>query len=92
MVVMPDNIDKYIPEFDEEGMRARLSLHGEDDLLDMLVRAYKEKRVLAKLLDESQKKLDRIGGIVEEPSALLQMPGIPGPDDLKRLLEDDEPA
>jgi hypothetical protein len=86
---MPDNIDRYIPEFDEDSSRENLAGFSREDLTDMLLRAYKEKRVLAKMCDELQKKLDRIEAIAQEPSDLLKMPGIPGPKDLKRMTEDE---
>ena len=70
---MPDNIDRYVPEFDEEEFRERLAEFGKEDLTDMLIRAYKQTRE----------------AIVQEPSALLKMPGVPGPDDLKRMTEDE---
>jgi hypothetical protein len=57
---MPDNIDKYVPEFDEAEMRSRLSGCTREELMDMLMRAYKEKRVLAKSFDEMEKKYGRI--------------------------------
>ena len=86
---MADNIDRYIPEFDEDDSRDKLAGFSREDLTDLLLRAYKEKRLLAKMCDELQNKLDRIEAIVQEPSALLKMPGIPGPDDLKRMTEDE---
>ena len=86
---MPDNIDRYVPEFDEEESREKLAGFDREDLTEMLLRAYKEKRVFAKMADELQNKLDRIEAIAQEPSALLKMLGVPGPDDLKRMTEDD---
>jgi hypothetical protein len=86
---MPDNIDRYIPEFDEDESRDKLAGFNREDLTDLLLRAYKEKRLLAKELDEVHKKLERIEAITQEPSALLNMPGVPGPDDLKRMTEDE---
>lgn len=45
---MSDNLDKYIPEFDEAEVRNKLIGFTREELADMLVYAYKEKRVLAK--------------------------------------------
>jgi hypothetical protein len=84
---MADNLDRYVPEFDDEERRQRLSDFGKDDLIHMLVRAYKEKRVLAKMLDEADAKMTRIQAIIEEPSSLLKSPGIPGDDDLRKMME-----
>jgi hypothetical protein len=84
---MPDNLDKYVPEFDEEDQRQRLAGFNRDDLIHMLLRAYKEKRVLAKMLDEFHAKFTRIQAVIEEPSALLKAPGVPGEDDLRKMME-----
>ena len=84
---MPDNIDRYLPEFDEESQRERLQGLSREDLMDMLLRAYKQTRLMAKVADEAESKLARIVKIVEEPSPMLTMPDIPGPDDLKRMTE-----
>jgi hypothetical protein len=84
---MPDNIDKYVPEFDEEDYRQRLAEFEKDDLIHMLLRAYKEKRVLAKMLDESHAKFTCIQAVIEEPSALLNALGVPGEDDLRKMME-----
>ena len=82
------NLDRYVPEFDDEEHRQRLAAFGKEDLLEMLVRAYKEKRVLAKQLDECYAKFARIQAIVDEPSALLKAPDVPGDDDLRKMMED----
>lgn len=84
---MSDNLQRYLPEYDDEEERRKLEGFSKDDLLDMLVRAYKEKRVIAKWLDEQFNRQQRIRDILDEPSKLLQMPDVPGPDDLKRMLE-----
>lgn len=84
---MPDNIDKYVPEFDEDEHRERLLEFGREDLIDMLLRAYKEKRMLAKMCDDLASKLSRIEAIAQEPSSLLGLPGIPDADDLRRMNE-----
>jgi hypothetical protein len=86
---MPDQIDKYLPEFDEDETRAKLAGFSREELLGMLVYAYKEKRLWTKMLDEESKKLRRIGDIVAEPSTLLGMPGVPTPEDLRRMTEEE---
>jgi hypothetical protein len=87
---MSDNLDKYLPEYDENEARKKLAGFSAADLTDMLIRAYKEKRVLAKSLDEMYKKLSRIEDAIHEPSSLLKMPGIPTADDLRRMTEGQE--
>ncbi len=81
---MSDSIDKYLPEFDEDESRNKLAGFSRDQLVDMLIYAYKEKRLWAKMLDEERKKFKRIEEIIAEPSSLLKMPGIPATDDGKR--------
>jgi hypothetical protein len=87
---MSDNLQRFLPDYDDEAERLKLSAFSKDDLLDMLVRSYKEKRVWTMYLDEQFKKLERIGEIVAEPSSLARMPGIPNATDLKRMVEDDD--
>jgi len=84
---LSDNLQRYLPEYDDEEERKKLSGFSKDELLDMLIRAYKERRVLAKLADEEWQRLERVRNILDEPSKLLQMPGIPGPDDIKKMME-----
>ena len=84
---MADNLDRYVPEFDDEEQRQRLSGFSREDLIHMLVRSYKEKRVFAKMLDEAYAKIDRIKVIAEEPSALRKAPGVPGDDDMRKMME-----
>ncbi len=87
---MSDNLDKYLPEYDEDEARSKLAGFSAEDLTDMLIRAYKEKRVLAKSLDEIHKKLNRIEAIISEPSSLLSMPGVPTAEELRRMADDPE--
>lgn len=84
---MGDNLQRYLPEYDDEEERRKLEGFAKDELLDMLVRAYKEKRVMAKLVGEYLDRQERIRGILDEPSRLSQMPDVPGPDELRRMLE-----
>jgi hypothetical protein len=85
---MSHNLDKYLPEFDEDGLRSGLTAHNVEVLVDMLVDAYKEKRVLAKLLDEEYARLRSIEKIIAEPSSLTKMPGIPTAEDIRRMFEE----
>lgn len=87
---MSHNLDRYIPEFDEDEVRNKISGFTREQLVDILIDAYKEKRVIAKSWDESVTKLRRIGGILEEPSKLMNMPGVPSAEDLRKMLGDDE--
>jgi hypothetical protein len=84
---MTDNLQRYIPEFDEDEVRQKLSGLTVSDLIEMLIRAYKEKRVIAKMADEARSKVDRAKAILDEPSSLAKMPDIPGPDELRRMIE-----
>jgi hypothetical protein len=85
-----DNMDRYVPEFDEPEVRAKLAGLSVSELTDMLIYAYKEKRALAKIWGETSEKLRRIKDIADEPSQILSMPGVPGPDDLRRLFDEDQ--
>jgi hypothetical protein len=85
---MADNLQRYLPEFDDENMRERLRGRSQQELVEMLIRAYKEKRVLAKLLDEEARRKERIRTILDEPTELLKMPDVPGEDDLRRMMEE----
>ena len=85
---MPDNIDHYLPEYDEEGMRERLAPRTREELIDMLIGAYKRTQLFGKLLGEQDSRLSRIREITEERSALLDMPRIPGADDIRRMLDE----
>ncbi|MEI9981659.1 MAG: hypothetical protein WDN23_22225 [Edaphobacter sp.] len=86
---MSSNLDKYLPEFDEDGARAKLADLGERQLIEMLIYEYKLKRVIAKMLDAESNKLQRIQAIIEEPSKLVSMPGVPSADDLRRMMGED---
>lgn len=87
---MSDNLDKYLPEFNEDDIRSRVANFTREQLTDMLVYAYKEKRVIAKYADEQLKKLGRIEKIVAEPSSLVKMPGVPTAEDIRRMMEDED--
>lgn len=84
---MSDSLDTYLHDFDEEELRARLAGNSREELTDMLIYAYKEKRVWAMVADIAWKKLERIKQITEEPST---PPAVPTPDELRRMIEDDE--
>jgi hypothetical protein len=82
-----DNLDKYLPEFDEEEMRERLAGSSREELTQMLIYAYKEKRVFAKMADVAWNKLNRIKAITDESSAPA---AVPTSDDLRRMLDDEQ--
>jgi len=84
---MSDYLMRYLPEFDEAAVRQNLVGYGPEELTHMLITAYKEKRVLAKMIAELSSKQERIKGIVDEPSTLSSMPDVPGPDDLRKMFE-----
>ncbi len=84
---MSDNLQRYLPEYDDEEERRKLSGFSKEELLDMLIRSYKEKRVIAKMLDEQFGKQERIRAVLDEQSRLSQMPDVPGPDDIRKMLE-----
>jgi DNA gyrase/topoisomerase IV subunit A len=87
---MSDNLDKYLPEFDEDEIRNKLADLIAEQLKDMLVSSYKLRRVIAKMLDQEMNKLRRIEEIIAEPSSLTKMPGIPTADDLRRMTEGED--
>jgi hypothetical protein len=87
---MSDNLDKYIPEFDEEEARNKLAGYARAQLLDMLITSYKVRRVVEKWAEEDARKLKRIQGILSEPSGLPNTLGVPSAEDLRRMIEDDE--
>ncbi len=84
---MSDNLQRYLPEYDDEEERKKLSGFSREDLLDMLIDSYKLKRVLAKLIDEQRLRLERVREVLDEPSKLLQMPDVPGSDDIRKMAE-----
>jgi hypothetical protein len=84
---LSDNLQRYLPEYDDEEERRKLSGFSKEELLDMLIRSYKEKRVIAKMLDEQFGKQERIRAVLDEQSKLSQMPDVPGPDDIRKMLE-----
>jgi hypothetical protein len=86
---MGDNLDKYLPEFDEDGARSKLADLTKQQLTDMLIYEYKLKRVIAKMLDAESNKLQRIEAIIAEPSGLTTMPGIPSAADLRKMMGDE---
>lgn len=86
---MSSNLDKYLPEFDENEARAKLAGLSSQELTDHLIYEYKLKRVIAKMWDESADKLRRIEEIIAEPSKLARTPGIPSADDLRRMMGDE---
>lgn len=86
---MADNMDRYVPEFDEAEARAKLAGLSVSELTDMLIYAYKEKRPIAKYLGEQSEKIQRIKEITNEPSKILAMRGVPGPEELRKMWEDE---
>jgi hypothetical protein len=86
---MGDNLDKYLPEYDEDGARGKLAELTKQQLTDMLIHEYKLKRVIAKMLDGESNKLQRIEAIIAEPSGLTAMPDIPSAADLRKLMEEE---
>jgi hypothetical protein len=87
---MPDNLDRYIPEFDEDEARNKLIGLSREQLTDMLIYSYKLRRVVEKWAEQDTAKLRRIQSILGEPSSLTGMPGIPTADDLRRMLGDED--
>jgi hypothetical protein len=84
---MDDYLQRYLPEYDAAAARQHLSQFSKEELLEMLIVAYKEKRLFAKMLDERLDKENRIRQVLDEPSKLSSMPGVPGPDDLRKMFE-----
>ena len=88
---MSDYLQRYLPEFDEDAQRQHLEQFSKRDLLEMVLRAYKEKRLLLKMLGERDSQLAEIQTVLERRSALLDTPGVPSSDDLRRMMDDDPP-
>ncbi len=57
---MSGNLDKYLPEFDEDEARSKLAGRTAAELTDMLIHEYKLKCVFAKMTEERDRKLERI--------------------------------
>jgi len=87
---MSDNLDKYVPEFDESELRNKLAGFSREEIVNMLVYSYKLRRVIEKWADEDSKKLRKIQEIIATPSSIPGMPGIPTSDDIRRMIEGDE--
>jgi hypothetical protein len=87
---MSSNLDKYLPEFDENQARSKLAGLTPEQLTDLLIEERKLKRVLAKMLDEEMRKFKRIEEIIAAPSKLIKMPGIPTADDLRRMTDNED--
>lgn len=85
---MSDNLQRYLPEYDDDAERAKLSAFDHAELVEMLITAYKLRRIIAKQLDETLSKERRIREVLDEPSELLSMPGVPGPEDLRKMFEE----
>ena len=83
---MSDNLDKYLPEFDENENKKQA-----DWAYNTATHRYAHIRVQVeashrKMLDAESNKLQRIETIIKEPSRLIKMPGIPSADDLRRMM------
>jgi hypothetical protein len=85
---LSDYLQRYLPEFNDEHEREKLIGLAQSELIDLLIRAYKERRALAKLVDEQSRQLQRLRDVLDEPSKLVQMPDVPGSDDIRRIMED----
>lgn len=90
--LMPDTIDRYVPEFDEEATRERLAGYDPERMLDMLLRTMKQARLYAKMADELTGRLRQIETLATLPLSLLGMPPVPGADDLRRMMLEEQPA
>ena len=76
-----DYLSRYLPEFDTAEKRRALQQHTREDLIEMLLVAYKNTRLAAKEADMLQGKLRRIAAITQEslslPSVDLPPPNFP---------------
>lgn len=66
-------LGNYLPEYEDEAKRTQYRAYPLEELVELLIRKEKEARVVAKLSDELQGKLDRIREILDEPSMLAAM-------------------
>ena len=87
---MPDNLDRYLPDWNDEEVRAKLVGFTREQLLELLIRSYREKRVMAKSLQEKMQLLQDITDLLEKPSALLHSLDVPTAEDLRRMTGTEE--
>ena len=85
---MDDYLQRYLPEYDAAAAREHLSQFSKEQLLDMLIIAYKEKRLMGKMLNEHLAREKQVREALDKPSELSSMPGVPGPDDLRKMFEE----
>lgn len=71
-------LKRYLPDFDTDEKRSQLQEYSREDLVEMLLVAYKNVRVMAMTADVLQSKLSRIEAIADEPS-LLPSVDVPPP-------------
>ena len=62
-----DYLKQYLPDFDTPAKRIELQAFSKEDLIEMLLTAYKNTRVVATMSDLLSNKLNRIKDIAEEP-------------------------
>ncbi len=67
---MDDYLKQYLPDFDTATKRAELQAFSREDLIEMLLMAYKNNRVLGKMADAAYARLRRIQEITEESLAI----------------------
>lgn len=63
-------LKKYLPDYDVAGMREKLQVNSKEELIEMLIIAYKNGQVAAKTADLLRHKLKRIEDIVAEPNII----------------------
>ena len=86
---MSDNLQKYMPEYDDEETRQKLAGFSREALIELLLRSYKEKRLILKLLDEKLRVISAAQEALSAPSKLLSMPDVPSAEDLRRMMTEE---
>jgi hypothetical protein len=67
---MDDYLKQYLPDFDTVAKRSELQAFSHEDLVEMLLMAYKNNRVLGMMADIAYNKLRRIQNIAEESTEI----------------------
>ena len=65
-----DYLSQYLPDFNTAEQREHLQQFNKEDLIETLLRAYKNARVMAMTADIYSSQMARIKAIAKEPSSL----------------------
>lgn len=65
-----DYMKRYLPDFDTAEKRANLQEFSKEELIEKLLKAYKDARLMAMTADLLDRKLSHIARIANEPTVL----------------------